>query len=147
MGSISYIMEGFEKFLPNEYFYAFCYQEIRSLQADITLCLENAETGEIWELWFKQINPDTEEEVSNKEFKKFFNEHYQSLKGRKHADNVLDNLLIAERWIPDYEHKQEHLALYRRMEKHGHRKIAMVVLILEDLNSAGQRELGIRPQR
>lgn len=111
------------------------------MQADVAICLENTETGEIRELWYKRVDENTEEAVENEEFKKFFNEHYWSLKGRKHANNALDSSLVTERWIPDDGHRQEHLALYRRVEKHGHRKIAMVVLMLEDCDNGGLREL------
>ena len=143
MGSVAYIMEGLEAFLPKtcEFLYAFWYQELGTMKADVTICLENLETGEIRELWYKCVDENTEEEVENEEFKNFFNEHQGSLKGRKHINNVLDSSLVAERWIPDDRQKQEHLALYRRVEKHGHRKLAMLVLMLEDCDNGGLREL------
>lgn len=148
MGSIEYNIEGMEKFLPKtqEFFYVHLYQDLRALEADVTMCLENLETGEIRELWYRRVDENTEEEVENREFKKFFNEHYGSLNGRKPA-NVVDSLLIAEWWIPDAMHKQERLALYRRVEKHSLKKIAMLVLMLEDYNTCKSRELwhaGIR---
>jgi hypothetical protein len=143
VGSIEYNMEGMEKFLPNthEFFYVHWYQELGTFQADITICLENEETGEIRELWYKRVDENTEDEVENEEFEKFFNEHFLSLKGRKYANDVLCSSLIAERWIPDAKHRKEHLALYRRVEKHSIRKIAMAVLMLEDCNVGGLREL------
>lgn len=143
LGSIEYNMEGMEKFLPKtpEFFYVHWYQELGTMKADVTMCLENLETGEIRELWYKRVDENTEEEVENRESKKFFNEHYESLKGRKHANDVLDSSLIAERWIPDTKQRKEHLALYRRVEKHGLRKTAMAVLILEDCDIGGAPEL------
>jgi len=143
LGSIEYNVEGMEKFLSrtNESLYVHWYQELRILEADVTICLENLETGEIRELWYKRVDADTEEEVENEEFTKFFNEHYGSLKGRKQANDVLDSSLITERWIPDAKQRQEHLALYRRVEKHGPRKTDLMVLILEGLDIGWSREL------
>jgi hypothetical protein len=143
MGSIEYNMEGMERFLPNthEFFYVHWYQELGILEADVTMCLENVETGKIRELWYKRVDENTEEEVENEEFERFFNEHYWSLRGRKYANDVLGSSLIAERWIPDAKHRKERLALYRRVEEHGIRKITMAVLMLEDCDIGGLREL------
>jgi len=143
VGSIEYNMDGLERFLPRtcEFLYVHWYQELGTFQADVTICLENLETGEIREIWYRRVDESTEEEVENREFKKFFNEHYRSLKGRKYAKNVLTSLLISERWIPDAKHRLEHLALYWRVERQGRRKIAVVVLMLEDCQNGEQQEL------
>lgn len=143
MGSIEYNMESMERFMSktSEFLYAHWYQELGTYQADITICLENEKTGEIRELWYRRVDESNEEEVENKEFKKFFNEHHCSLVGRKHFDDVLNSSLVAERWIPDNEHRQERLVLCRRVEKHGLRKIAVLILVLEDCNTCNLREL------
>ncbi|MGA9388720.1 MAG: hypothetical protein WBV70_07850 [Candidatus Bathyarchaeia archaeon] len=69
MGSVAYIMEGLEAFLSKtcEFLYAFWYQELGTMKADVTICLENLETGEIRELWYKCVDENTEEKVENEE--------------------------------------------------------------------------------
>jgi len=145
VGSIEYIMGDFIKYMPRERIYAYWYQETRQqaklLEADVTLCLENRETGEIRELWYRRVDENTEDQVTNEAFKKFFYEHHVSLRGRKHIDKVLDSSLITERWIPDDRRRLERLALYRRVEQHGNKRLAIVVLMLEDCRDGRMREL------
>lgn len=70
----------------------------------MSMRLENEETGEIRELWYKRVDENTEDEVESRGFKKFFNEHYRSLKGRKHANDMLDSSLITAHriWYPPF---------------------------------------------
>ena len=140
MKSVDYFVEGVKKFLPNtqEFLCAYWRHQPEISQGDITMCLENAETGEIRELWYKHVDKDTENFL-NAEFMQFFDEHFESLNGRKY--HCVHSSLIAECWMPDSEHRQEGLSLYRRLEKNSEGKIAVVVLYLGDWSVGKGREL------